>query len=97
ANGININDMLKLKYSNIVNNEICFYRSKTINTTKEKKEICAIITPEMQAIINKWGNKERSSDNSIFPYLIGNETPIHQKAVILRSSSIEDTVIPLFE
>ncbi|KAA6323943.1 Tyrosine recombinase XerC [termite gut metagenome] len=82
ANGININDMLKLKYSNIVNNEICFYRSKTINTTKEKKEICAIITPEMQAIINKWGNKEKSPGNYIFPYLIGNETPIQQKAVI---------------
>ncbi|KAA6311825.1 Tyrosine recombinase XerC [termite gut metagenome] len=30
ANGININDMLKLKYSNIVNNEICFYRSKRL-------------------------------------------------------------------
>jgi hypothetical protein len=39
ANGININDMLKLKYSNIVNNEIRFYRSKTIHISKEKKEI----------------------------------------------------------
>ncbi|KAA6304707.1 Tyrosine recombinase XerC, partial [termite gut metagenome] len=57
-------------------------RSKTINTTKEKREICAVITPEMQAIINKWGNKEKSPDNYIFPYLIGNETPIQQKAVI---------------
>ncbi|KAA6313315.1 Tyrosine recombinase XerC [termite gut metagenome] len=82
ANEININDMLKLKYSNIVNNEICFYRSKTINTTKEKREICAIITPEMQAIINKWVNKEKFPDNYIFPYLIGNETPIQQKPVI---------------
>ncbi|KAA6330086.1 hypothetical protein EZS27_021165 [termite gut metagenome] len=74
--------MLKLKYSSIVNNEIFFYRSKTINATKEKREICAIITPEMQAIINKWGNKEKSPDNYLFPYLIGNETPIQQKAVI---------------
>ena len=81
ANGININDMLKLKFSNIVNNEIHFYRSKTLRTSKEKKEICTIVTPEIQTIIEKWGNKDKSPDNYIFPYLKGNETPIEQKNI----------------
>lgn len=82
ANGINMNDLLKLKYGNIVNNEINFYRSKTINTTQEKRTICAIITPEMQAIIDKWGNDDKSSDSFIFPYLKANDNLIHQKTVI---------------
>jgi integrase len=81
ANGINLNDMLKLKYSNIENDEIHFYRSKTLRTTKEKKEISLIITPEMQAIIDKWGNADKSPDNHIFPYLKGNETPIEVKNI----------------
>jgi integrase len=82
ANGINMNDLLKLKYGNIVNNEINFYRSKTINTSQEKRTICVIITPEMQAIIDKWGNKDKSPDNYIFPYLKANDNLIHQKVVI---------------
>jgi integrase len=82
ANGINMNDLLKLKYSNVANGEISFFRSKTLHTTSEKKTICAIITPEMQAIIDKWGNPDKSPDNYIFPYLKDNDTPIHQKAVV---------------
>jgi len=69
CNGINFADMLRLKYSNIVNGEICFYRQKTIRTTKTKKELRAIITPELQSIIDKWGNPEKKPDNYIFPYL----------------------------
>ena len=82
ANGINMNDLLKLKYGNIVNNEIYFYRSKTIHTTQEKKEICAVITPEIQVIINKWGNEGKSPDNYIFPYLKATDNLIRQKVVI---------------
>ena len=82
CNGINVNDMLKLKFSNIDGNEIHFYRAKTINTSKEKKEIDAIITPEMQMIINKWGNQNKSPQNYIFPFLTGNETPLQQKRTI---------------
>ena len=77
-----MNDLLRLKYGDIMNNEICFYRTKTIHTTSEKKMICAVITPEMQAIISKWGNKDKSHDNYIFPYLKKSDDLIRQKAVI---------------
>jgi integrase len=73
---------LKLKYENIINDELCFYRSKTINTSKEKKVISAIVTSEMQNIIDRWGNKDKLSGNFIFPYLQKNDTLIHQKAVV---------------
>ena len=55
CNGINFTDLLKLRYSNIVGDEICFYRQKTIRTSKTKKEIQATITPEMKIIINQIG------------------------------------------
>ena len=83
CNGINFNDLLKLKYSNIDGDEICFYRQKTIRTSKVKKEICATITPAMQAIIDRWGNPERKSDNFIFPYLTGKEDAMQEKKIIL--------------
>lgn len=82
CNGINVNDLLKLKFSNIDNEEIHFYRSKTLHTSKDKKEIEAVITPEMQQIIDKWGNPDKRLDNYIFSFLTGEETPVQQKRTI---------------
>jgi len=74
--------MLTLKYSNIQNGEICFLRAKTARTSKVKKEVCAILTPEMNAIIKKWGNKPRRQDKYIFPYLNGKETVFLEKRIV---------------
>jgi integrase len=79
CNGINVNDLLKLKFSNIDNDEIHFYRSKTLHTSKEKKEIDALLTSEMKQIIERWGNPDKSPDNYIFPFLVGYNTPMEQK------------------
>ena len=83
CNGINFTDLLKLKYSNIVGDEICFYRQKTIRTSKVKREIQAMITPEMQAIIERWGNPDKKPDSMIFQYLTGKETAMQEKKIIL--------------
>ena len=82
CNGINFADMLKLRYSNIRNGEVCFMRAKTVRTSKMKKEICAVLTPEMKAIIKKWGNKPRRQDKYIFPYLHGKETVFTEKRIV---------------
>jgi len=82
CNGINFTDMLKLKYSNIQNGEIYFIRSKTIRTSKIKRELQVVITPEMQAIIDKWGNKKQHPNSYIFDYLKGNETPLQEKVIL---------------
>jgi integrase len=84
CNGINFADMLKLKYSNIQNDEIYFIRAKTIRTSKVKRELQAIVTSEMQAIIDRWGNKNRQPDSYIFDYLKGNETPLQEKTILLE-------------
>ena len=66
------------KYSNIIDGEICFIRQKTERTTKNRKEIRVVIVPELQQIIDKWGNKPYPN-NYIFPYLTGKETPLERK------------------
>ena len=79
CNGINFTDILRLKYANIQNGEIAFTRAKTIRTSKVKKELYAIITPEIQAIIDRWGNDNKGLNSYIFPYLNGDETPEEEK------------------
>lgn len=76
CNGINFADLITLKYANIQNDEIYFTRAKTINTSRVKKEICAVITPEMRTIMDKWGNVDKSPDSYIFGFLNGDETPL---------------------
>jgi integrase len=82
CNGINVNDMLRLKYSNIHEGEIRFYRQKTIKTTNVKKEIAAILLPELEQIINNWGNSDRKPENYIFPFLHDGLTPTDEKRII---------------
>jgi integrase/recombinase XerD len=81
CNGVNFGDMLRFKYSDIKDNEIYFYRKKTKETTKKKIEIIAPILPEMQLIIDKWGNPH-SAKGFIFPFLNGTSTEIEYKAQI---------------
>jgi integrase len=82
CNGINFNDMLKLKYKNIAGGEIHWIRQKTKRTSKEQKEIVATLLPEMQTIINKWGNPSKRPDNYIFPFLSHGITPKEEKLII---------------
>lgn len=74
CNGINMIDMLKLQFKDIENDEISFYRSKTIRTSKKKTKIQVVVTPEMKKIINKWGNESKTPNDFIFPYLKGGES-----------------------
>lgn len=48
--------------------------AKTILTLKVKKEIHVTLTPEIEKMIKRWGNRERRPDQFIFPYLKGKET-----------------------
>jgi integrase/recombinase XerD len=72
CNGINIADLVKLKFKDIKDGDICFVRQKTESTSKNRREIRASVSLEIQNIIDKWGNKPIAS-NYIFPYLNGKE------------------------
>jgi len=82
CNGININDLLRLKYSNIVNGEILFYRGKTITTSHEPKEIKATLLPEMDQIIKKYGNRKKKPDTYVFPFLHNGMTPTEVRKTV---------------
>lgn len=79
CNGINFADMLTLKYSNIRNGEICFLRAKTSRTSKVKKEVCAILTPEMDVIIKRWGKKSPSRMIIYLVILQARKHPLRKK------------------
>jgi integrase/recombinase XerD len=79
CNGINIADLIKLKFKDIKDGDICFVRQKTENTSKKRKEIRASLTVNVQNIIDKWGNKPLA-ENYIFPYLNGKENAEKKQA-----------------
>lgn len=68
CNGLNVADLISLKFSDIQNGEISFIRKKTKDRTRDVKRIYAAITPKMYSIINKWGNDPKKSVY-IFPFL----------------------------
>lgn len=74
CNGINIADLLCLKFSNIIDGEICFIRKKTERTTKTVKEIRATLTNRMKEIIKRWGNEPKPG-NYIFPLIKQTDNP----------------------
>lgn len=65
CNGINVADLILLKFKDIEKDEICFIREKTRRTSKRLVYIRVFITPEMRAIIERWGNPV-APDNYIF-------------------------------
>ncbi len=74
CNGINIADLVNLKFSNITDGEILFVREKTKRTTKSVKHIRAIVTEDMQRIIDRWGNPPLP-DNYIFNLVKHTDNP----------------------
>jgi len=81
CNGINVADLVKLKYKNIVDGEICFIRQKTELTSKMRKEIRAVVTSEIEEIIKKWGTIKKSANDYIFPFLSDDDDAIRRKIV----------------
>lgn len=55
ANGINIKDICRLKYSNIKGNTIEFRRAKTARTIKNSKPISIVLTDDLKRIIKEYG------------------------------------------
>ena len=70
GNGINFNDIAKLKYSNIKGEKLSFIRSKTRNKNRSHlKEISIFMLPKILEIINRWGNPKNTENEYIFPIL----------------------------
>lgn len=69
ANGMNPTDMFRLKWTDIQDGVIVFYRKKTINTDRNPQPIQVEIFPELQEIIDRQCEKPIKPNNYIFPVL----------------------------
>ena len=69
GNGMNLSDIARLKYSNIVDGEICFVREKTKGEEADEDKLHVPITKTMQSIIDRYGKKAVGFDSFIFPIL----------------------------
>lgn len=81
CNGINVADFVRLRWSNIVGDELYYKRQKTANTRITEREICVPIIEPMCDIMERWGNAP-SKDGYIFPEFRENMTPHQQYAKV---------------
>lgn len=70
SNGINSKDIACLKYKNIDEGFIILTREKTKFSTRTKpRNIVIYINQDMQATMDRWGNKDKEPNSYIFPVL----------------------------
>ena len=69
CNGMNMKDIINLKFNNIENETIYFERLKTSSTNQAPKPIIVSLIPEAIEIIKRWKKKKRSTNDFVFPVL----------------------------
>lgn len=69
CNGMNMKDVVNLKYFNLKGDTIEYDRAKTSRTIQNPKPIVITLLPRAIEIIEEWGNKDQSDNNYIFPVL----------------------------
>ena len=83
GNGMNPKDIANLKYKNIDGEYLTFERSKTERSLRsDPKPITIFLSDDMKAIIERWGNKNKSSNNYIFPIFEHGLSPLRQYELI---------------
>jgi integrase/recombinase XerD len=79
CNGMNFNDIARLKRSDVVDGILTFDRVKTKNTERNKEPIIITMHAEAIRIINKWGVADLSPGAYIFPVLQKGLTPTQER------------------
>jgi len=70
GNGMNVKDIAFLKWKDIRDDYLIFDRAKTERTMRsDPRTISVFITEDTRSIMDRWGNKDRSPNNYIFPIL----------------------------
>jgi site-specific recombinase XerD len=75
GNGMNVADISRLKFKNIGKESFSFIRHKTKEKSKSLRTVTVVLTDDIKKIIEKWGNKDRSSENYVFPFLTEGLSP----------------------
>lgn len=82
CNGMNLNDIARLKVGEIDDSTLLFDRNKTVRTSKVLRKIVVMLRPETKAIIARQGNKSLDPDDYVFPVLVKDLTPRQEKSLI---------------
>ena len=83
CNGINVKDISLLRYRDVGADKITFIRAKTKRTSRQSlKPVVAMLTPELEDVIDRWGNKLRLPSNFVFPFMEEGLTPEKELAVV---------------
>ena len=69
CNGMNIKDIINLKFKNLFGDTIQYDRSKTSNTIQNPKPIVITLLPKTKKIIERWAVEKKNEDDYIFPIL----------------------------
>ncbi|EKB47276.1 tyrosine-type recombinase/integrase [Cecembia lonarensis] len=70
CNGMNIKDIVYLKWKNIHDGQIEFVREKTKRTKKAKQKTIQVpLTDFAKSFIEKYGNSDRSKNSYVFPII----------------------------
>ena len=69
CNGMNMKDILNLKFKNIENESIHYLRQKTSSTSHISKPIIVALIPQAIEIINRWKKRKSNADDYVFPVL----------------------------
>jgi integrase/recombinase XerD len=66
CNGMNIKDILNLKFRDLQGGSIHYERQKTASTNQSSKPIIVTLIPEAVEIVDRWKNKKTSLDDFVF-------------------------------
>ncbi|REE82137.1 site-specific recombinase XerD [Lutibacter oceani] len=89
CSGMNIKDIALLKYKNIDDGNIRYYRAKTINTKKGNlKEINVPLNDYARGVILKYGNEHKNPDQVIFPILLNEDDALKQRRKVKNFTSL---------
>lgn len=69
CNGMNIKDIISLKFKNLLGDTMQYDRSKTSNTIQNPKPIVITLLPQAKTILKKWAVKKKKEEDYIFPVL----------------------------
>jgi integrase len=69
CNGMNIKDIISLKFKNLIGDTIQYDRSKTSNTIQNPKPIVITLLPQAKTILNRWAVNKKKEDDYIFHVL----------------------------
>ncbi len=83
CNGMNMKDILLLRFKDVQDDKIEFVRAKTKNTTKaDSKPITVYLNDFTKEVINKYGNPDKAPENRVFDIIPLNILPEKQRSAI---------------